>query len=388
MTGTGDERPLRLAGAGALALAAALGIGRFVYTPILPAMAGDLGLDATAAGLIASANFVGYLAGALAAALPRLPGSRRTWLVAALATSAATTAAMGLVSSTAALAVLRLVGGASSAVALVYASTLVLDRLAAAGRGGLAALHFAGVGGGIALSALLVSLLSGAGATWRGTWLASGALALLTGIASVVLLPRGEPPGPTPAPALVPAGDRRGGLVLAYGLFGFGYVVTATFLVAIVRGEPDLGPLEPWIWGLVGLAAIPSVALWAAVGRRIGLRPAFALAAATEAVGVAASVVMPSGAGLALAGLLLGGTFMGLTALGIMAARQDAAAPPRAVAVMTASFGVGQILGPGFAGLLHGWTGSFMAPSLAAAAALLLAATLVLRSAPTLPTQP
>ena len=68
--------PWLLATGGLFAIAAAIGIGRFIYTPILPPMAEGLHLTKGEAGLIASANFVGYLAGALAAASPRLPGGR------------------------------------------------------------------------------------------------------------------------------------------------------------------------------------------------------------------------------------------------------------------------------------------------------------------------
>src|SRR5437868_1405590 len=108
-------RPLALALGGLVAMAAAVGIGRFVYTPILPPMTAALGMPKATAGFIASANFLGYLTGALLAATPFVPGSRRTGLVAALAVSALTTGAMGLASSTAAFLVLRFVGGVASA---------------------------------------------------------------------------------------------------------------------------------------------------------------------------------------------------------------------------------------------------------------------------------
>ena len=126
-------RPLPLVLGGVIALAAAIGIGRFVYTPILPPMEEGLGLTKSQAGFIASANFLGYLLGALAASTPRLPGSRRTWLVATLAVSALTTAAMGLTDAVPLFLLLRFVGGVASAFVLVFASTLVLDRLIAAG---------------------------------------------------------------------------------------------------------------------------------------------------------------------------------------------------------------------------------------------------------------
>ena len=220
----GKAGSIALAVGGLVALAAGLGVGRFVYTPILPAMVEGLGLSKAEAGLIASANFVGYLAGALLAAAPRLPGPKRAWLLGALAVGAATTGAMGLVSSLPAFFVLRCAGGAASAFVLIFASALVLDRLAHVGRSALSALHFAGVGVGIALSAVLVSALLSAGADWRSLWLASGAASFAALAIVTWLVPGGEPP--RAATALPPSGGgtRPGaGLVAlawAYGLFG------------------------------------------------------------------------------------------------------------------------------------------------------------------------
>jgi len=149
-------------------MAVAVGIGRFVYTPILPPMMAALGLSKSTSGLIASANFAGYLAGALGAARATLPGPRRLWLPGALLLSAATTAAMGLTGSVAGFMILRFLGGVVSALALILSSALVLDQLAAARRPGLASLHFAGVGIGIALSAALVAAQQAAGVGWAG----------------------------------------------------------------------------------------------------------------------------------------------------------------------------------------------------------------------------
>jgi predicted MFS family arabinose efflux permease len=366
---------------GLVAIAAAIGIGRFVYTPILPPMIEALGLSKSAAGLIASANFLGYLIGAVLAAAPTLPGSRRAWLLGALAVSALTTGGMGLVQTLAPFMVLRFIGGGASAFVLILASTMVLERLAEAGRGGLSALHFAGVGVGIAASAALVAALLRLAQPWWSLWLASGALALAAMVAVALLLPErtapGRPPGQRQPDAADP-GLRR--LIAAYGLFGFGYVITATFLVAIVRGTPAIRALEPVIWIVFGVAAAPSVALWTRIAAPLGIPLAFAVACVVEAAGVLASVAWPSTTGVFLAAVLVGGTFMGLTALGLVRARGLASGEPRrALAWMTGAFGLGQIIGPAFAGIVSDRLGSFTAPSLAAAAALLLAAILAAR---------
>ncbi len=373
------DRPVLLAFGGLLSLAAAIGIGRFIYTPILPFMAEALDLSKSEAGLIASANFLGYLLGALLAALPGIPGSRRGWLLASLAVSALTTGAMALTVAMPVFLLLRLVGGIASAFVMVYASALVLERLAAGGRGGLSALHFAGVGAGIAVSAVAVTAVSAVGSGWPEQWWAGAGLSLAALLFVVRAVPRGTDRAPLAAAS--DAGRRRPGLarlVTAYGLFGFGYVITATFLVDIARAAPELRVVEPVAWLLVGLTAAPSVALWTWVAGRLGLYRAFALACLVEAAGVAASVISTEPLALALAAALLGGTFMGLTALGLVGARRLAGGDPRRVlAAMTAAFGFGQIVGPALAGLAYDATGSFRLPSLAAALALLLAAVLV-----------
>jgi predicted MFS family arabinose efflux permease len=373
-----EERPWSLAVGGLIALAVAMGMGRFVYTPILPFMAESLPLTKAEAGLIASANYLGYLLGALVAATSWIRGSRRFWFMAGLVASAATTLLTAAPSSVLLLSAVRLLGGIASAFVLVFASSLVLERLAAAGQSRLAAVHFGGVGIGIALSAALVALLAAAGHGWRAQWIGTGCAALLAIPAVAALVPpdRGAA-GPAVRSAPVTVTGRLLALVTAYGLFGFGYVITATFLIAIVRGSPEIRHLESAAWILVGLAGLPSVALWSALGRRLGVFTAFALACLVEAVGVLASVLTASIAGLAVAATFLGGTFVGITALGLFGARTLSASDPRRVlALMTVAFGLGQIVGPIFAGAVVDRTGSFLLPSLCAAAALAVAAVL------------
>jgi len=369
--------PLRLALGGAVAMGCAMGIGRFVYTPLLPFMAEAIPLTASQAGMIASANFLGYLLGAIATSF-RLPGAPRLWLLGALAASAVTTGAVGLSSSAEVIAGLRFLGGAASAFALVFASSRVLEGLARAGRSSLTWVHFAGVGIGIALSSQVILLPTG----WAGMWLVSG-LASLIGVVAVGLLIPAQPIAPPVAQAAA-AGSAGGGLIrlaLAYGLFGFGYVITATFLIAIVREAPNLRPFEPVAWLVVGLAALPSVLIWVAVGRRIGLERAYALSCAVEAVGVLLSLWNTT-AGILLSAVLLGGTFVGITALGLQAARAKAVGDPRrALGLMTTAFSIGQIIGPSFAGHLRDSTGSFALPTIAAAVALMLATVLTIRPA-------
>ncbi|TYC52362.1 YbfB/YjiJ family MFS transporter [Rhodobacterales bacterium] len=363
-----------------------MGIGRFVYTPILPFMTDGLLLPPEQAGLIAAANFLGYLAGALAGATRSLPGAPRTWFLGGLLVSALTSGAMAASTTLEAFLIIRFVSGVASAFALVFSTTLVLDRLVLAGRGGLSALHFAGVGAGIAFSALLVAGLARAGADWRGLWLGSSVATFVVLAVAAFLVPAQAPQTPAPVPSSPPDGGKSDflnasliRLILAYGLFGFGYVITATFVSTIARTTPQLQSSEPYVWLTVGLCAAPSIYLWNRIAARLGARKAFSLACLLESAGVTLTAITLQPALFLAGAALLGMTFMGITALGLMEVRrQSSPAGPSAVrrmlAILTASFGLGQVIGPWFAGELHALTGDFSAASIAAAAALVVAA--------------
>lgn len=367
---------VRFAIAGMTALAVAMGVGRFVYTPILPGMMDGLGLSAPDAGLIASANYLGYLVGALVAAGGWAHGRERQVVLASLAASASLSAAMGLFTDLVPFLVIRFLAGAASAMTMVFMTSIVFSHLALGRRNDLQAVHFGGTGLGIAVSSVLMMILATSNSDWTAGWYWSGILSV-AGLCLVAVLASEGPvdsadSGPEPA---LPRDPSLYKIIFSYGLFGFGYVVTATFLVAIVRQNGETRVFEATVWLVTGVAAVPSLFLWQKLANRSSIYMAYALSCLVEAAGVAASVMISGRAGPIIGGTLLGATFMVQTALGIQAGRQLAPRATRRVfAIMTASFGLGQIIGPLVSGLLVEWSGNYVSASLLAAAVLVVAA--------------
>ncbi len=386
VSGRRDPSAVHVALAGTLLLAAAMGIGRFAYTPLLPPLRETLGWSLAVAGDVASANFLGYLVGALLAAPFTQRASRARWLLVGMLGSASTTVLGGVVDGQAAWLAVRLLSGVASAFCLVLGTATVVEALVERQRPGLVALHFAGVGVGIVVSVGVIEAMRlGQGsvhAMWGGLGFAS-ALALAGSWAVLRRLPAPQPAGQGDAATTGHEPVARAALarlVVAYGLFGFGYVVTATFIVAMARGLAHAELLEPLTWVVVGLLAAPSVALWQRLAQRAGIFVALRVAFAVEACGVLLAGYGEGPLALLVGGGLLGGTFMGITALGLSAARGIAGRHPgRVLGWMTAAFGLGQLLGPAVAGRLAERMGGFGPPSLLAAA-LLVVGLLLLRA--------
>ena len=375
------EPPItRIAIAGAVSMAVAMGLGRFSYTLILPGMMDGLGLSASQVGWIASANYIGYLAGAVLAGYGWAHGMERKVAVGSVGATAVLLLAMALTTNMAAFVVIRFLAGVASAFVMVFTSAIVLSHGATAGKRHVQSTHFGGVGLGIAVSSILIGVLTALHTGWKGGWYGGFALSVLGFAFAMAWLPSG--------PVASGASRREPPLVwkrdlvattLAYGIFGFGYIVTATFIVAIVRNANGGDAFEALVWCLTGLAAAPSVAYWAPAARRFGLARTFVAGCLVEALGVAASVLLPLPVGPVVGGVLLGGTFIMATAYGLQIGRQLAPeSPRRAMAVMTAAFGIGQILGPIVGGYLADWTGSFTLASLVAAIGLLFSAAIIL----------
>ncbi|WP_431968357.1 YbfB/YjiJ family MFS transporter [Actinacidiphila sp. bgisy160] len=354
-----------------------MGVGRFVYTPILPLMHAQARLTAGAGAHLATANYIGYLAGALAGTfLPRLTRSAAV-LRGSLLLLVASLAAMPLSQSTEVWLVLRLVAGAVSATVFVIAVSALLGRLREH-PAHLTGWGLGGVGAGIALSGLLVLVLRGF-AGWRAAWWASAALAALLSVAAWTMRTEAAPAAPPGARRQTAAPRTHrwfGALFASYTLEGVGYIIAGTFLVAAIdQGSP--GRLGTGAWVLAGLAAVPSAALWAWLGRRWS-RPDVLLAAlVVQAVGIALPALVAGPAAALASAFLFGATFIGVSTVALAAGTHLRF--PRAVALLTAGYSVGQILGPlAVAPLLrHGYQQALVLAALVVLAA--AAAAFVLR---------
>lgn len=382
MSSQGQRARLKVMTAGIFSLLLTLGVARFAYTPLLPLMQQQAGLGVAEAGWLAAINYAGYLSGALLAMLGGDLVLKDRLYRLGLVVAVASTAMMGLSNDFTVWAISRYLAGLSSAAGMLFGAGLVLNWLIRHGHRSELGIHYSGVGLGVVLCSVAVAWM-GEHLDWRGQWLALTAFGGLLAIPALAWLP--VPPrsmasqgaqtwqDSPPSPAFLRL------FMAAYFCAGIGYVVSTTFIVAIVERLPGLAGQGKWAFLAIGIAAAPASIVWDFVARRIGDLNALITAALLQIAGI----LLPlAGGGLAttLAGaLLFGGTFVGIVSLVLtMAGRYYPGRPAKMMGKMSLAYGSAQIVGPAVTGWLATRFGSYQAGLYLAAGIMLLGTALLL----------
>jgi MFS family permease len=375
-------RPWQVMLGGICALVLTIGIARFAYTPLLPLMQTQAGLSDAAGGWLATANYLGYMSGALlAASLSSLQLKFRLYRI-GVVLALVSTFWMALTQDLATWAALRYVAGLSSAAGMLLASGLVLNWLMRHGHRAELGIHFSGIGLGIIVSGVVVMGLSRLQLDWATQWQFFAAFGLLLAVPAWAWVPppaiastasvsaaAGTPSTGAPAaPPAPPAAWMR--LMLAmYFCAGFGFVISATFTVAIAARQSALAHTGGLAWVMVGLAAVPAVLAWDHIARRIGDLPALLWAFGAQTLSVLLPAFSDTPAWFLLAALLYGASFIGIVSLTLaLVGRAFPANPAKAMARLTLSYGVAQVLAPALAGQMAQASGSYRGALLLTAA--------------------
>ena len=356
-------QPWQVIVGGVCGLVLSIGLARFAFTPLLPSLQLQTGLSDAAAGGLAAIHYAGYITGALASAWIDDVRWRHRLYGMGLWLSLLSVAGMALSSAMPNWVLWRYVGGLCGATGMLLGAGLVLGWLMRQGRRPELGVHFIGLGLGIVVSALGAWGVLQYWPLWSHQWLAMSAVGLLFFIPAWFW----RPPVP-PATSVGTASQafhkvsRRWMFTMAGSYFaaGWGFVINATFTVAIVEREPALAGQGALAWALVGLAAMPAVFLWDKVARRVGDTRALLLAFGLQTVSVILPALSDTLAAAFLGALGYGATFIGIVSLTLaLVGRRAPHNPGKAMARLTLSYGAAQVIAPVVAGAMAQATGTF-----------------------------
>lgn len=366
--------------------AVGLGLARFAYALLLPAMRDSLHWSYATAGAINTANALGYLAGALAAVpLARRIGARRAFLAGIVVAAVALLGSAGT-GDTWLLALLRLVAGAAGAVTFVTGGGLVAElgsAVSAHRAAWLLGVYFSGAGAGVVLSGLVVPPVLAAaptGSGWRWGWLVMGVLSLLSLAVTVpAALACREPAAPPPAQRRWPA-RRLAGVMGGYALFGVGYIAYMTFIVAFLSEHGASSAEISVFWVVLGLAAVGGGFAWPPVIARLRGGLGMAGVLLVVAAGAALPLASASQAAALTSAVLFGASFLAVVTAATAVARRSLRRHhwTPAIGTLTVAFAVGQCIGPVLAGALSDSATGLRLGLLVSAATLALAALVAL----------
>lgn len=258
---------------------------------------------------------------------------------------------------------MRYFAGLSSAAGILLGSGLILNWLIRHHYRSELGIHFAGAGLGIAFCSYIVSVMTPE-FDWREQWFALSILSVLMAIPAWVWLPKPKDSHLMKSgEALVdnpPSAAYLRLFIAAYLCAGVGYVISATFIVAIVNQQNPLADEGTLVFMVLGLAAAPACIVWDLIARKMGDLNALALAFAIHTLGIVLPVFNTGSMAAYASAILFGGTFIGIVSLVLtMAGRLYPSAPSKMMGKMTISYGMAQIIAPAITGQLAEMGGSY-----------------------------
>lgn len=349
--------------AGIISLILMLGVARFAYTPLLPLMQQQASLGISAGGWLASINYMGYFTGVIiAASISNMVLKDRLYRL-GIIIAVISTAGMAISESFWLWSIMRYFAGLSSAAGILLGSGLILNWLIRHNYRSELGIHFAGAGLGIAFCSYVVSIMTPQ-FDWREQWVALSLLGILMAIPAWAWLPRPKDSHlMRSGEALVDKPPSKAYLrlfIAAYMCAGVGYVISATFIVAIVDQQTPLADEGTLVFLVLGLAAAPACIIWDLIARKLGDVNALALAFAIHTVGIILPVINTSTHAAYASAILFGGTFIGIVSLVLtMAGRLYPSAPSKMMGKMTISYGIAQIVAPAITGQIAIMGGSY-----------------------------
>lgn len=367
-----ESRLIGVALAGLAGLALAIGIGRFSYTAMLPMMQVDQGLSLSAGSWLALANLLGYLIGGLTATYLRHRAVECLRLSMVLIVT--TMVLMALGTNVWWWSIWRLIAGVASAWTMVMVSILCLPRLSS--KPSLAGWVYSGVGTGIFLGGLACLILVVLNFNASSAWLVLALVCATLGVfvwhqlTPVAITNKTMSAQTSPSDRAAEIDQRRlCKLVICYGLYGFGYILPATYLPAQARLLLENHWAYGVAWPIFGLAAMCSTLVAGFVAHRLGRLPTWVIAHVVMALGLVVPVMLPQLTGVVLAAIAVGGTFVVITLLAMQEAQRLAGREaPIWLARLTTAFAAGQMAGPIFVM----WVGERLVLCLLVAAGVLL----------------
>ncbi|WP_180526066.1 YbfB/YjiJ family MFS transporter [Staphylococcus haemolyticus] len=343
-----------------LALMIAMSISRFAYTPILPFMQQDTSMNNQNAGLLATFNYLGYLMGAIIPMFITIK-SKVFDLKLYVMINVISVILMGFSEHFLIWSVLRIIAGITSGTIFVVASNVALEALRMANKQSISGILYSAVGIGIFSSSIFIFLYTQA-QTWKATWIILGVVALMAGI--IILTSMKDNPSISKHSA---SSNRNQGKALnrafiipfsiAYFFEGAGYIVTGTFLVALIKTIPAYADYAALSWMFVGLGAMPATLIWSLFAEKFGYKKAIYSALILQIISVGLPIFSHHMLGLIVASMLFGATFLGLTTL-FMSKSQELMYHTNQklnlVSLLTVIYSVGQMIAPMIAGVLIG----------------------------------